>query len=161
MTMMMPAAAARMHPRSAGLTLRVRSHASRPALRVRAQQQQEQFDCAGNGGASTDMRPELKEAITTFIQENKVVLFMKGTRDMPKCGFSKTVVTVLNNCSVPYETVDILADDMLRTGMKEFSQWPTFPQLYVAGEFYGGCDITVDAYHNGELAEDLEVAFNE
>jgi monothiol glutaredoxin len=93
----------------------------------------------GNGG----MTPELKEAIDKYLSANKVVLFMKGTKMFPQCGFSNTCVQVLNTLSVPYETVNILEDESLRQGMKVYSQWPTFPQLYIDGEFFGGCDITL------------------
>ena len=75
-----------------------------------------------------------------------------------QCGFSNTCVQVLNTCSVPYETVNILEDEALRSGMKEYSSWPTFPQLYIGGQFFGGCDITVAAYQDGSLKEALEAA---
>ena len=83
---------------------------------------------------------------------------MKGTKQSPQCGFSNTCVTVLNTCGVPYETVNILEDEALRTGMKEFSAWPTFPQLYISGEFFGGCDITTAAFQDGSLKEKLDAA---
>ncbi|DBA74995.1 TPA: hypothetical protein ACH3X1_010338 [Trebouxia sp. C0004] len=104
--------------------------------------------------------PELKSAIDKFIADNKIVLFMKGNRMFPQCGFSNTCVQILNTLSVPYETVNILEDELLRTGMKEYSQWPTFPQVYIDGEFYGGCDIMIESYTNGELKEYLEAALN-
>ncbi|KAA6419506.1 MAG: monothiol glutaredoxin-5, partial [Trebouxia sp. A1-2] len=104
--------------------------------------------------------PELKSAIDKFIADNKIVLFMKGNRMFPQCGFSNTCVQILNTLSVPYETVNILEDELLRTGMKEYSQWPTFPQVYIDGEFYGGCDIMIESYTNGELKEHLEAALN-
>lgn len=85
---------------------------------------------------------------------------MKGNRMFPQCGFSNTCVQILNTLSVPYETVNILEDELLRTGMKEYSQWPTFPQVYIDGEFYGGCDIMIESYTNGELKEHLEAALN-
>ena len=111
---------------------------------------------AAEQGVPGAMRPELKEAIESFVSTNKIVLFMKGTKEAPRCGFSNTVVMVLKSMEVPFETVDVLADDSIRTGMKEFSQWPTFPQLYVDGEFYGGCDIVVEAYKSGDLIEEVE-----
>jgi monothiol glutaredoxin len=77
---------------------------------------------------------------------DKVVLFMKGTRDFPQCGFSHTVVQILRSLDVPFETLDVLANEALRQGLKEYSSWPTFPQLYIDGEFFGGCDITVGMY---------------
>ncbi|KAG0554903.1 hypothetical protein KC19_12G128900 [Ceratodon purpureus] len=107
------------------------------------------------GGALT---PELKEALDKYLSENKVVLFMKGNKSFPQCGFSNTCVQILNNLEVPYETVNILEDENLRQGMKLYSAWPTFPQLYIDGEFFGGCDITLDAYQSGELKELLEKA---
>lgn len=76
----------------------------------------------------------------------------------PQCGFSNTVVQVLNSLNVPYETVNILEDEGLRAGLKVYSNWPTFPQLYVDGEFFGGCDITLEAYKSGELQETVEKA---
>jgi len=68
---------------------------------------------------------------------------MKGTRDFPQCGFSNTVVQILKSLNVPFETIDILENDTLRQALKEYSSWPTFPQLYIQGEFFGGCDITL------------------
>lgn len=106
------------------------------------------------------LSPELHTAIDKFIQDNKIVLFMKGNRMFPQCGFSNTCVQILNTLNVPYETVNILEDELLRTGMKEYSQWPTFPQVYIDGEFYGGCDIMIESYTNGELKEQLEAALN-
>jgi Grx4 family monothiol glutaredoxin len=78
--------------------------------------------------------PELKKAIDAFIADNKVVLFIKGTKDFPACGFSQTAVNIFRSLNVPFETVNILEDDRLRTGMKAYSQWPTFPQVYLNGE---------------------------
>lgn len=104
------------------------------------------------------LSPEMKEALDKYLSENKVVLFMKGNKMFPQCGFSNTCVRILNSLNVPYETVNILEDDRLRQGMKEYSDWPTFPQLYIDGEFFGGCDITYAAYSSGELKEVLEKA---
>jgi monothiol glutaredoxin len=108
-----------------------------------------------------EMGPELKGSIDKFIAENKVVLFMKGTKEAPRCGFSNTCVQILNSMNVPFADVDILANEDLRQGMKDYSNWPTFPQLYVGGEFFGGCDITVDAFKDGSLKEELERAMLE
>jgi len=148
--------------------------------------------------------PELKKAIDSFIAENKIVLFIKGTKDFPSCGFSQTVVNIFRTMDVPFETVNILEDDRLRTGMKAYSQWPTFPQVYLngawdaqrvlffgwrpsarldrevcafffpfashpllsppseqTGEFFGGCDILIDAYTSGALVEEVERAMAE
>lgn len=79
---------------------------------------------------------------------------------MPLCGFSNTVVQILNTLNAPFVTVNILEDELLRTGMKEYSAWPTFPQVYIDGEFYGGCDIMIASYQSGELQEALEAAVN-
>jgi monothiol glutaredoxin len=87
------------------------------------------------------------------IGSNDVVLFMKGTPAFPQCGFSAAVVQVLNHLDVTFKGIDILADPALRTGVKEFSQWPTIPQLYVKGEFIGGCDIIREMFSTGELVE--------
>ena len=104
--------------------------------------------------------PEFKASIDEFVTSNKIVVFMKGNKEMPQCGFSNTVVQILNQLSVPFVTVDILENEMLRAGMKEYSCWPTFPQVYVDGEFYGGCDIMIESFQSGELAESLEIALN-
>ena len=89
------------------------------------------------------------------IGANEVVLFMKGTPAFPQCGFSAAVVQVLNHLDVTFKGIDILADPSLRQGVKEFSQWPTIPQLYVKGEFVGGCDIVREMFQTGELQEVL------
>ena len=107
------------------------------------------------------MGPELRASVDAFIGENKVVLFMKGTKNAPRCGFSNTCVQILNSMNVPFADVDILANEDLRQGMKEYSNWPTFPQLYIGGEFFGGCDITVEAFKDGSLKEELERAMLE
>lgn len=95
-----------------------------------------------------------------MIRANDVVLFMKGNRRFPQCGFSATVVGILDKLTSNYETVNILEDPSVRDGMKEFSSWPTFPQLYVKGEFVGGCDIVKDMYASGELQKKLGVPEN-
>ena len=92
---------------------------------------------------------EAKETIKT----NNIVLFMKGTKDMPGCGFSANVVQILNKMNVKYIDVDILHDDNFKENMKKFTNWPTFPQLYVKGEFVGGCDIIKEMFESGELLE--------
>ncbi|KAL5700470.1 Monothiol glutaredoxin-S7 [Ranunculus cassubicifolius] len=104
------------------------------------------------------LNPDLKTTLDKVVTSNKVVLFMKGNRDFPQCGFSNTVVQILKSCDVPFETLDILENEILRQALKEYSSWPTFPQLYIDGEFFGGCDITVEAYKSGELQESLEKA---
>ena len=92
------------------------------------------------------LTPELKTTLDKVVTSNKVVLFMKGTKEFPQCGFSSTVVQILNSLNVPFETINILENEILRQGLKEYSNWPTFPQLYIEGEFFGGCDITVGKF---------------
>lgn len=104
------------------------------------------------------MTPELKERIDQLLNENKIVVFMKGSKLMPQCGFSNNVVQILNTLGVAYETVDVLADYELRQGIKDYSNWPTIPQVYVNGEFIGGSDVMIELYHNGELQQMVEVA---
>ena len=104
------------------------------------------------------MTPELKQRIDNLIGQNKIMVFMKGTKLMPQCGFSNNVVQILNSLGVPFETVDILADYELREGIKEYSNWPTIPQVYVNGEFLGGSDILIEMYQSGELQQMVEVA---
>ena len=90
---------------------------------------------------------QIKDTVTN----NDVVLFMKGTKTMPQCGFSSRVAGVLNFMNVDYSDVNVLADDEIRQGIKDFSDWPTIPQLYVKGEFVGGCDIITEMMLSGEL----------
>ncbi len=104
------------------------------------------------------MTPELKERIDNLVNHNKIVVFMKGTKLMPQCGFSNNVVQILNTLGVPFETVDILEDYEIRQGIKEYSNWPTIPQVYVNGQFLGGSDIMIQMYQNGELQQMVEVA---
>jgi len=95
------------------------------------------------------------ERIKQDISENDVVLYMKGTPVFPQCGFSAAVVQVLSHLGVRFKGIDILADPELREGVKVFSNWPTIPQLYVKGEFVGGCDIVREMFETGELVEFL------
>ncbi len=95
----------------------------------------------------TDTSTQIQETITA----NDVVLFMKGTKEMPQCGFSSRVAGVLNYMGVNFSDVNVLSDDAIRQGIKEFSDWPTIPQLYVKGEFVGGCDIITEMTLSGEL----------
>ncbi len=104
------------------------------------------------------MTPELKEQIDNLVSQNKILVFMKGTKLMPQCGFSNNVVQILNTLGVPYTTVDILADQEIRQGIKEYSNWPTIPQLYIDGKFIGGSDILIEMYQKGELQQMVEVA---
>ncbi len=100
------------------------------------------------------------QAVTDWIRKqvstNDVVLFMKGTRDTPRCGFSSRVVQILDHLGVEYKDVDVLADVAIRDGVKQFSNWPTIPQVYVKGEFVGGCDITTEMFQSGELKDLLD-----
>ena len=102
----------------------------------------------------------IEDAITKRIRqdlaENDVVLFMKGTPVFPQCGFSATVVQVLSHLGVKFKGVDVLQDPGLRQGIKDFSNWPTVPQLYAGGEFIGGCDIIREMFQSGELQETLK-----
>ncbi|MDJ0633737.1 MAG: Grx4 family monothiol glutaredoxin [Xenococcaceae cyanobacterium] len=104
------------------------------------------------------MTPELKAKIDNLLSENKVLVFMKGSKLMPQCGFSNNVVQILNTLGVPYETVDVLEDYEIRQGIKEYSNWPTIPQIYINGEFVGGSDIAIELYQSGELQQMVEVA---
>ena len=92
-----------------------------------------------------------RDQIEEIISNNNIVLFMKGTPDFPQCGFSGKVVQLLKSCDVPFEAVNVLMDPEIRQGIKDYSDWPTIPQLYVRGEFIGGCDIVTELYENGEL----------
>lgn len=94
---------------------------------------------------------QVTEKIQGLVDKADVVLFMKGTKDMPQCGFSSRVAGVLNYMSVDFSDVNVLADDDVRQGIKDFSDWPTIPQLYVKGEFVGGCDIVTEMTLSGEL----------
>ena len=104
------------------------------------------------------MTPETKAKIDRLVNENKIMVFMKGSKLMPQCGFSNNVVQILNTLGVPYETLDILADTEIRQGIKEYSSWPTIPQIYIDGEFVGGSDIAIELYQSGELQQMVEVA---
>ena len=98
------------------------------------------------------------QRIRDDIEKNDVVLFMKGTPVYPMCGFSAAVVQILGRMGVTYKSVDVLMDSEVRDGIKRFSNWPTIPQLYIKGEFIGGCDIVRDMHESGELAEVLKSA---
>lgn len=95
----------------------------------------------------TEIIKQIKDEVT----KHPVILFMKGSKLMPQCGFSSRVVDVLNALNIDYETRDVLQDEELRQGIKEFSNWPTIPQLYIKGEFIGGCDIVTQLHEAGEL----------
>lgn len=97
-----------------------------------------------------------KAEITKLVQNNKVVVFMKGVPDAPRCGFSNAVVQIMRMHGVQYDSHNVLDNEAVRQGVKEFSDWPTIPQIYIAGEFVGGCDIVLQMHQNGELIEELK-----
>ena len=99
---------------------------------------------------------EINQKIKDIISANDIVLFMKGTPDAPQCGFSMAVSNILKHLSVKYEGVNVLVSDELRQGIKDFTDWPTIPQLYVKGEFVGGCDIIKEMFEKGELKKLFE-----
>ena len=101
---------------------------------------------------------ETRSRIAGLIERDDVVLFMKGNRQFPQCGFSATVVQILDHLIPSYTTVDVLQDQEVREGVKLFTQWPTIPQLYVKGEFVGGCDIIREMFQSGELQKTLGVS---
>ena len=101
---------------------------------------------------------DLKEQITKTINDNMVVLYMKGTKEMPMCGFSNAVVQVLNSYGLPYVDVNILEDPNIRIKLSEITNWPTIPQLFISGEMAGGCDITLEMHQSGELKNKLDEA---
>jgi len=102
------------------------------------------------------MDQQVKDLITKEINENEICLFMKGTPDAPQCGFSMTVANILKIMNVKFKGVNVLENQNLREGIKEYSEWPTIPQLYVKNEFIGGCDIIKEMYESGELVKLLE-----
>ena len=103
------------------------------------------------------MTDATKARIAELVTTNKVVLFMKGTPLFPQCGFSSKAISILDHLGVDYETVDVLQDMEIRQGIKEYSDWPTVPQLYVKGEFLGGSDIMMEMYEAGELQDALSM----
>tara|TARA_Y100001936_G_scaffold146733_1_gene143118 strand:+ start:83 stop:415 length:333 start_codon:yes stop_codon:yes gene_type:complete len=102
------------------------------------------------------MDDKTKELIKTYIKENEVCLFMKGTPDAPQCGFSMAVSNMLKILEINFKGVNVLEDQLIREGIKIYSDWPTIPQLYIKEEFVGGCDIVKEMYENGELKKVLE-----
>jgi monothiol glutaredoxin len=99
------------------------------------------------------MMSDANDRIGEIVKKNEVVLFMKGTPLFPQCGFSSRAVTILEHLGSPFETVDVLQDPEIRQGIKEYSDWPTIPQLYVKGEFVGGSDIMMEMFKSGELQQ--------
>ena len=99
---------------------------------------------------------DILKKIDDDVKSNKVIVFMKGSKDAPQCGFSSAVVDVFKALNVPFETRDVLADDELRESIKKYSNWPTIPQIFVNGKFIGGCDITREMFKTGELQKLIE-----
>jgi monothiol glutaredoxin len=99
---------------------------------------------------------DIKEKLNELVSSNDVCLFMKGIPDAPQCGFSMTVSNILKHLKVNFKGINVLEDESVRQGIKEFSDWPTIPQLYVKGEFIGGCDIIKEMFESGELKELLK-----
>ena len=104
------------------------------------------------------MDASTRSRIEELVQSSPIFVFMKGSKLMPQCGFSNNVVQILHSLGVSFETFDVLSDPEIRQGIKEFSSWPTIPQVYVKGELIGGSDILIEMYNAGELKEKLEIA---
>lgn len=102
------------------------------------------------------MSNPINDRIESELNNNDIVLFMKGSKTFPQCGFSAAVVQILTQSGVEFQDIDVLQDDDIRQGIKDYTSWPTIPQLYVKGEFIGGCDIVRDMYENGELEQLLK-----
>ena len=102
------------------------------------------------------MNEDIKKKIDNLIKKNEICLFMKGTPEIPQCGFSLAVANVLKHLKVNFVGINVLEDNDLREGIKEYSDWPTIPQLYIKGEFIGGCDIVKEMFENGDLQKTLE-----
>ncbi len=101
---------------------------------------------------------ELKEKIINDIKSNSIILYMKGTKNMPQCGFSNSVVQILNHYGIDYKDINVLEDPNIRIALSEYSSWPTIPQLFVKGELIGGADITIELHQKGELLNILDKA---
>jgi monothiol glutaredoxin len=104
------------------------------------------------------MDASTRQRIEELVASSPIFVFMKGNKLMPQCGFSNNVVQILHALGVPFETFDVLSDMEVRQGIKEFSNWPTIPQVYVRGDFIGGSDILIEMYNSGELREQLDIA---
>ena len=102
------------------------------------------------------MNENIKQKINNIVSENEVCLFMKGTPEVPQCGFSLAVSNVLKNLKVNFKGINVLEDADIREGIKEFNDWPTIPQLYIKGEFIGGCDIVKEMFEKGDLQKKLQ-----
>jgi len=103
---------------------------------------------------------ELKEKIINDIKSNSIILYMKGTKNMPQCGFSNSVVQILNHYGIDYKDINVLEDPNIRIALSEYSNWPTIPQLFVKGELIGGADITIELHQKGELLNILDKAIS-
>ena len=103
---------------------------------------------------------ELKEKIINDIKSNAIILYMKGTKNMPQCGFSNSVVQILNHYGIDYKDINVLEDPNIRVVLSEYSSWPTIPQLFVKGELIGGADITIELHQKGELLNILDKAIS-
>ena len=103
------------------------------------------------------MENSTKDKIQRLIDSNTLMVFMKGTKLMPQCGFSNNVVQILNSLGIEFCTFDVLGDFEIREGIKEYSDWPTIPQVYLKGEFLGGSDILIEMYNSGDLKEKIEI----
>lgn len=108
------------------------------------------------GGGAEPAQVPLEQRLKTLINQAKVMIFMKGNRTAPRCGFSRTLIDIINQMKVDYETFDILSDEEVRQGLKEYSDWPTYPQVYVNGELIGGLDIIKELVTSGSLASTLD-----
>lgn len=117
---------------------------------------QDQPQLKGKVFSNDTQAKSANERIEAMIKSCPVFLFMKGTPDFPQCGFSANVISILETTGIEYETFDVLSDMEIRQGIKDFSNWPTIPQLYLKGEFVGGCDIVTEMYQSGELQKLLE-----
>ncbi|NET40684.1 Grx4 family monothiol glutaredoxin [Okeania sp. SIO2B3] len=104
------------------------------------------------------LTPELKAKIDDLVTQNKIMVFMKGTKMMPQCGFSNNVVQILNILGATYETFDVLGDPEIRQGIKDYSNWPTIPQVYISGEFIGGSDVIIEMFNNNKEQLEQKVA---
>ena len=104
------------------------------------------------------MDPTTQARIDSMLESSQILVFMKGTKLMPQCGFSNNVVQILNSLGINFDTFDVLSDMEIREGIKEYSNWPTIPQVYIKGEFIGGSDILIELYNSGELREKIEIA---
>jgi monothiol glutaredoxin len=105
------------------------------------------------------MTDDIMKKIQSQIEKHKILIYMKGTREMPQCGFSARTVRLFESYGVPFETVDVLSDPILRESLKKFSNWPTFPQVYINGKLIGGCDICLELDERGELEPMAKAAF--